>query len=474
MRRDQWLDIDMEDDVADEPGGLTAEHPLARALAAHAPTGWQRVDAVFAVTVVSEVAQLVYTVGEQVMPVDPPEPVLALVREHRALAAGSGAEPWWRLVMAMTSSGEVEVTYDYGDEPFPDGQLFVPEAYRADLEAYPRRKVPVWLAAYIGHGDRQRRTPQQAAARARADRAEGVWAVLAENEFPPFPQMWARWTTIAAAFVAAKSEWGPRMLPWVGVFEGTARGGSTLHALPAGRAVLSGGVWNAPTLDAVYNAGAPMPELYGGAPDWVADPVLNPRAASGLLSFCYWWEAGRWYRGQSPSARECAPAVPGIWTRDTAIKIVAGLCAENTDTDAVDALLSAAEAGRVTRAELVAVFGDDDRYDIDGALYQFSVAGLRSTLPEPMPAEQAISRVRDYITGRQLDTTGYPLSELTADRFRFGWKVHVPARENAQPPRAIFYLADDGEFAHSSSSVDQRRFIAAFEQRFLDRHGPVA
>ncbi|WP_063048465.1 hypothetical protein [Nocardia arthritidis] len=462
--------------MADEPGGLTVGHPLARALAAHAPTGWQRVDAVFAVTVVGEIAQLVYTVGGQVISVDPPEPVLSIVREHRAIAADAGAEPWWRLLLAMTSSGEIEVAYDYGDEPFPDGQLFVPEAYRADLAAYPRAKVPVWLAAYIGHGDRQRRTPQQAAAQARTDRAEKVWAVLAENEFPPFPQMWARWTTIAAAFVAANSEWGPRMLPWVGVFEGTSRGGSTLHALPAGRAVLSGGVWNAPTLDAVYNAGAPMPELYGGAPDWVADPVLNPRAASGLLSFCYWWEAGRWYRGQSPPAQECAPAVPGMWTRETAIKIVAGLLAESVGREApeaIGALLSAAEAGRVTRSALVAVFGDDGRYDIDGALYQFSAAGLLSTVPEPMPAEQAISRVRDYITGRQLDTTGYPLSQLSADRFRFGWMVHVPAHANAQTRRAIFYVADDGEFAHSSSAVDPERFVAAFEQRFLDRHGPL-
>ncbi|MFE7742809.1 hypothetical protein [Nocardia sp. NPDC057455] len=459
--------------MADQPDGLTVEHPLARALAAHAPTGWQRVDAVFAVTVVGEIAHLVYTVGEQAMSVDPPEPVLAIVRDHRAIAAGSGAEPWWRMMIAMTSSGRIEVAYDYGDEPFPDGQLFVPEAYRADLAAYPRAKVPVWLAAYIGHGDRQRRTPQQAAAQTRADRAEQVWAVLAENEFPPFPQMWARWTTVAAAFVAAKSEWGPRMLPWVGVFEGTARGGSTLHALPAGRAVLSGGVWNAPALDAVYNAGAPMPELYRGAPEWVADPVLNPRAASGLLSFCYWWEAGRWYRGQSPSAQECAPAVPGVWTRGTAIKIVGGLLADSAGKlEAVDALLSAAEAGRVTRATLVDVFGNDGHYDVDGALYQFSVAGLLSTTPEPMPAAQAISRVRDYVTGRQLDTTGFPLSQLTADRFRFGWMVHVPA--NARARRAIFYIADDGEFAHSSSDIDPEQFIAAFERRFLDRHGPVA
>ncbi|MBF6223707.1 hypothetical protein IU470_01015 [Nocardia abscessus] len=466
----------MEDNVADEPGGLTVEHPLARELAAHAPTGWTRVDAAFAVTVAGEIAQLVYTVGDKAMSVDPPESALALVREHRAIAAASGAEPWWRMAIAMTSSAEIEVAYDYGDEPFPDGQLFMPEAYRADLEAYPRGKLPVWLAAYIGHGDRQRRTPQQAAAQARKDRAEQVWAVLTENEFPPFPQMWARWTTIAAAFVAAKSEWGPRMLPWVGVFEGTARGGSTLHALPAGRAVLSGGVWNAPTLDAVYNAGAPMPELYGGAPDWVADPVLNPRAASGLLSFCYWWEAGRWYRGQSPPAEQCAPAVPGVWTRETTIKIVAGTLSDRLGQDApeaIGALLSAAEAGRVTRAALVAVFGDDGRFDIDGALYQFSVAGLLSTAPEPMPAEQAISRVRDYITGRQLDTTGYPLSKLTADRFRFGWKVYVPAPENAQAAeRAVFYIVDDGEFAPSSSAVDQARVIAALEQRFIDRHGP--
>ncbi|WP_454194408.1 hypothetical protein [Nocardia sp. Marseille-Q1738] len=461
--------------MADEPGGLTAEHPLARALAAHAPTGWQRVDAVFAVTVVGEIGQLVYTVGEQAMPVDPPEPVLAMVREHRSIAAGSGAEPWWRMLIALTSSGEVEAVYDYGDEPFPDGQLFVPEAYRADLEAYPRNKVPVWLAAYIGHGDRQRRTPQQAAEQARADRAEQVWAVLAEGEFPPFPQMWARWTTIAAAFVAAKSDWGPRMLPWVGMFEGTARGGATLHVLPAGRAVLSGGVWNAPTLDAVYNGGAPMPEIYGGAPEWVADPVLNPRAASGLLSFCYWWEAGRWYRGQSPPAQECAAAVPGVWTRDTAIKIVTGVLADRQGKDAPDAiraLMSAAEAGRVTREKLVAVFGDDGRFDIDGALYQYSVAGLTSTVPEPMPAEQAISRVRDYITGRQLDTTGYPLSQLTAERFSVGWMVHVPAPKG--PPasaRAIFYIADDGAFEHSSSATPPTKFIAEFERRFRERHG---
>ncbi|WP_406235154.1 hypothetical protein [Nocardia sp. NBC_01009] len=464
--------------MADESSGLTAEQPLARALAAHGPTGWQRVDAVFVVTVVGEIAQLVYSMGEQAVPMDPPEVVLALVRELRAVAAGSEAGPWWRMLVVLSSSGELEVDYDYGEEPFPAGQLFAPEVYRADLEAYPRDKLPVWLAAHIGHGDRQLRTPQQAAAQARADRAERVWAVLAENEFPPFPVMWARWATISAAFVAAKSDWGPRIVPWAGVFEGSGRGGSTLYALPAGRGVLSGGVWNAPTLDAVYNGGAPMPKLYAGAPDWVVDSVLNPRTASGLLSFCYWWEAGRWYRGQSPGAGDCATALPGVWTGDTTIGIVARLVADDSDNDATEAiaaLLAAAETGSVTRATLVEVFGDDGRFDIDGALYQYSAAGLVSTTPEPMPAEEAIARVRDYITGRGLDTSGYPLSQLVADRFDVGWMVYVPvAEDEIAIGRAIFYIGDDGVLEPSSSSIAPGIYIADFTQRFSERHGSVA
>ncbi|NEW48368.1 hypothetical protein GV789_28780, partial [Nocardia cyriacigeorgica] len=33
---------------------------------------------------------------------------------------------------------------------------------------------------------------------------------------------------------------------------------------------------------------------------------------------------------------------------------------------------------------------------------------------------------RDYIVTRGLDTTGYPLSELTAHRINIGWMVYVP------------------------------------------------
>ncbi|WP_328391590.1 hypothetical protein [Nocardia sp. NBC_00416] len=453
------------------PGSLTADHPLVRALIACAPEGWERIDAVFAITVTGHIGTVVSSDGRHAVSVPPPDAVIDLVREHRVQTAGTG--PWWRISLALTAMGELETGYDYGDEPFPEGQLLPAPEYRADLEAFPRERVPVWLGAYIGHGDRQRRTPRQAAERARADRAGQVWPTLAENEFPPFPVMWARWATVAAAFVAAGSDWGPRIEPRAATFEGAGRGGSSLHVLTHGRAVLSGGVWEAPELDAVYNRSGPMPEHYRGAPDWVADPVLNPRAAAGLLSFCYWWEAGRWYRGQSPSARDCATAIPGVWTAEIVHGLVGGLIeAPDTAQNAITALLTAAEAGKVDRAALVAVFGDTGQFDIDSALYQFTLAGLTATAPEPMPSGQAIDRVRDYITGRALDTTGYPLAELVAERFSVGWLVYVPvpAGEIAIG-RAVFYLADDGMLEHSTSSIAPATFIAEFERAFARRHG---
>jgi hypothetical protein len=89
--------------------------------------------------------------------------------------------------------------------------------------------------------------------------------------------------------------------------------------------VLSGGVWNAPELAAAYNDGIRLPDLYAGAPEWVAGQVLNHRAASGLLSFCYWWENGRWYCGESPGPDRFIEAVPGVWTSDTVVDMVSGL-----------------------------------------------------------------------------------------------------------------------------------------------------
>lgn len=77
---------------------------------------------------------------------------------------------------------------------------------------------------------------------------------------PALPLLLARWAVLSAAFVAVGSPWGPRVLPAPGLFKGAERSGSSLRIVPGDRAVLSGGVWNDPVLDAVYNPGAPMPD----------------------------------------------------------------------------------------------------------------------------------------------------------------------------------------------------------------------
>ena len=262
------------------------------------------------------------------------------------------------------------------------------------------------------------------------------------------------------------------MLPSLGWFESSRRAGSTLYVLPGGRAVLSGGVWNPPELDAVYNEDAPMPNYYAGAPDWVAESSAEPATAAGLLSFCYWWDEGRWCRGESPSADRCGSAVPGVWTADTVVDMVISLLADTADgrrRDAVDALVSAAQVGIVTRAAVTAVFaGRRIRYR--GRAHQCSIAGVTAReAPQPVSAGEAIDRVRTYILDRGLDATGYPLGDLTADRIDVGWMVYVPVpRGEIAIGRAIFYVADDGVVEHSTSSVAPSAYVVGFELRSGD------
>nr|WP_232851243.1 hypothetical protein [Nocardia acididurans] len=365
-----------EPDAAENARNLA--HRIAEELVELGPRGWAQVRASFSLTVTGQLARVVFTDPEQRQAQVHPTPhIHALVAEHRVLSAELGDGPWWRLELELTSGGELEVAHDYGDEPFPDDQLFAPQDYLADLAVYPRAALPVWLAAYIHHGNRQVRTPQQAAVQARADRESGLAPMLSEGDFPDFPLLWARWAVIAAAFVAIGSEWGPRVLPAFGWFEGSRRSGSTLYCLPGDRAVLSGGVWNAPELDAAYNGSADLPRLYAGAPEWVATPVLNARAGGGQLTFCYWWEDGRWYRGESPSSGELAAAVPGMWTAGTVADVIAGLVAETPSSallSTIEAFVEAAERGAVDHGLLAEVFGGTA--DLDGAAYQLSLAGV--------------------------------------------------------------------------------------------------
>ncbi|MGC4994589.1 hypothetical protein [Nocardia salmonicida] len=352
---------------------------LADGIAEAGPDGWRRFDAVFALTVVGGVAfVLYYDEADRPARVDPAVAVLELAEKLRAISAEHNDGPWWRMVVRADVTGGHEVEYDYGHEPFPEDQILVPEAYLIDLQTFPRAHVPVWLAAYVFHNNWQSRSPKNAATAADADRDAGRYGVPAPDEFPALPLIWARWATIAATFVAVGSERGPRILPALGLFEGSGHSGSTLHVLPGDRAVLSGGVWNSPELDAAYNDDAPFPDLYAGAPDWVVNQVLNPRVGGGLMSFCYWWDHDGWYRGDSPTADHLSAAVPGVWSTQDVADILCDVAISDPNPRQRQAaldLVAAAESGTVTR-DIVAAFFEDPSHDVAGALVELSMAGL--------------------------------------------------------------------------------------------------
>ncbi|WP_433520595.1 hypothetical protein ACQPZ2_24520 [Nocardia pseudovaccinii] len=454
---------------ADDPAGLADQ--VVSGLRGLVPAGWRRLEARFAMTVAAESALLMVDDGVRSARCLVPDAIWDVVRRHRRASAASGDGPWWRLLVRIDADG-AEVVEDRGAEPFPGEQLFTTDAYLADLEIYPQDRLPVWLAAYVGRGEWRSRPPRQAAEAARADERAGVRAAAVAGELPDLTVLWARWAVLSAAFVAIGSLLGPRVCPSVGIFESAGHSGSTLTLLPGDRAVLSGGVWNAPVLDAVHNVGAGMPKFFAGAPDWVADPVLNARVATGLLSFCYWWEAGQWYRGESAPMSECAPAVPAVWTVEAVAGVIGDLLADRSGRtrDAVERLVVAGQAGTVTRDAIVDVFGDGERTDIAGALFQFAIAGVIAPDNGGIGATEALDLVREHIRQRGLDPTGYLLSALTADRIGVGWMVRspVPAGEIALD-RAVFYVADDGVVERSTSSVPQSVFVADFERRFRYR-----
>jgi hypothetical protein len=284
------------------------------------------------------------------------------------------AGPWWRLLLTVNNSGETSVEYDYGDEPFPDDQLVAPEHYRNDLETYPRERVPVWLAGYVAGPAAQGRDPRQAAESVSADAAAGRNAVTTED-IPALRELIARWAVLSAAYTGVESGWGPRVYPGYFWFESDRRSGSTLFVLPGERAVLSGGRWDSELLDAAYNGGQPLPELFAGAPAWVNDSALNTRNRNGLLTFCYWWADGRWHRGASDTSGELDAALPAISTPDDTIRAMVSQTGPGTE-GACEALLTAASERTATAGTVEAIFANKPGADIAGAVNQLSLAGL--------------------------------------------------------------------------------------------------
>jgi hypothetical protein len=364
----------LSDDAATAEEASRLIEPIVQQLAQLGPTGWEEFSAEFAFTVTAQVAQLRFWSEDRTGLVPVPQSIADLVRQQREVAALMPAGPWWRLLLNVTSRGETTVDYDYGDEPFPGDQLLAPEHYRRDLETYPRDHIPVWLAGYVAGPEAQGRDPRQAATAATDDTAAGRSAI-ASDDVPALGDLWARWAVLSAAFAGAGSEWGPRMFPGYAWYESDRRSGATLFVLPGDRAVLSGGKWNSELLEAGYNGGRPLPELYAGAPVWVTDSVLNTRTRNGLLTFCYWWSDGQWYRGGADTSGELDAALPEIRTSEDTIRTMTTLTGPGRE-DECEALLAAAASHRATSAEVAAIFGDKPDADVDTAINQLSLAGL--------------------------------------------------------------------------------------------------
>ncbi|GAA2393765.1 hypothetical protein [Dactylosporangium salmoneum] len=161
--------------------------PIVQQLAQLGPAGWDRFSAEFAYTVSAEIAQLHFWVQGRSGRVPVPNPLGELVRRQREVAARMPAGPWWRLLLTVTNRGETTVNYDYGDQPFPDDQLMLPEHYRNDLAQYPRTRVSAWLAAYVAGPEAQGRDPDQAAVAAVADAVAGRSAAAADAVPPTGP-----------------------------------------------------------------------------------------------------------------------------------------------------------------------------------------------------------------------------------------------------------------------------------------------
>lgn len=202
-------------------------HGIVTAFAAEAPPGWRRLDIVLALTVAGGTGLAYFTDADgDSAPIQPPAAVIELAHEHREVTARLAGRPWLRMMVRRTDSGEQEIEYDYGDDPIPDADRLPPDAYQADLTAFPRARLPIWLAAYVSESHRRLRSPQRAINS--SDSGKSSRAV----ELPPLADMWARWATISAAFVAVGSPWGPRMLVSGGWFEGSKYGGSPCSCCP--------------------------------------------------------------------------------------------------------------------------------------------------------------------------------------------------------------------------------------------------
>lgn len=362
--------------------------------ARNCPPDWEMLHGTISMAGDAEITQLVVTTPGGNKEIRTSAAALDPIRMHRSLTTGEQG-PWLRLLFDCDRAGNLTVAFDYGDIEIPADQLLSGEAYLQDLENFPRQNVPVWLLAHIGNEGQQMRS----AAVARRDAGFGGEDVFnADGELPALPLLWARIAVLTAVSRGVRAPVHLRCDPTF-EFYITDNGGCTLATLPGNRAVLSGGSASSRLLSTAYKGFIPWPNLYRGAPAWVHDLYLDPRAGRGMLSFCYWWDGANWWRSALPETsnltidpspwtitEEIREAVPGVWTAESTAALVNVILAAgevdradlDPDPDAAIRLVRAADDHAVSEADLRALFVQDtpSQFDIAEAVAQLDAAAI--------------------------------------------------------------------------------------------------
>lgn len=381
---------EVEFHVADEPQRLLES--IVRSLAEAASVVWEQLNGVFSLAGDEEVMQAVAltSIHSHSIPID--SEIADMIRRHRRISIGPEG-PWLRLMFECVRDGGLTVGFDYGAVELPSDHLLSGEAYQRDIAQYPRENVPLWLLAYMGNDGRQMRS----AAQARATVSHGIGEVrVADDEVPQLPLLWARFAVLAAVGRGSNALVGAVTDPSFQRYSGWA-GGCLLARLPGDRGVLSGGSDSSHLLSAAYRGMMAWPDLYPGAPDWLHNLYLDPRAAAGRLSFCYWWLNGHWYRAELSGliagadadaawsyGDETANGVPDLRTVEGAaeqvITVLRTIGVEPNDgtTDAALRLVRAAEDRTASERHLVELFaeGVPPTFDMAEALAQLDAADV--------------------------------------------------------------------------------------------------
>lgn len=448
-------------------------------IAQSVPPGWRSVHGVFSMAGGQEIAKAVAVTSDGAVGVVVAVAAAELIRRHRQLTAGPQG-PWLRLLFDLDATGAVKVGFDYGEaEPIPADQLLPSEAYLRDFEEFPRADAPVWLLAYMGNEGQQLRSPAQA----RAGVTTAVDARRADDEVPALDLAWARMALVAAMGRGAGAPVGLRVDPAFEVYQGI-NGGCTLARLPGDRAVLSGGRADSRLLSAAYKGEMPWPDLYRGAPPWLDSLYLDPRAANGLLSFCYWWDGRGWWRADLPGIDSWSPiaelqaGVPGIWTSESTATLLTGLMTEigvelvDRNAYAATDLVRAAEVRIVSGRYVNRLFVDGvpGGFDVSEVIACLDAADVLLPVHPPIDQGTAKNVVVDFCRANDVDTSRYPLDGLVASRLDAGWQVFAPIDPGeVAVGRTMFLVADDGVVDQVSTSTPPDELAFVFASRFASR-----